>query len=605
MNDPKINIDHLLDLADAVCDETVSRDELSELDSILNAEKASRRYYCDYCRMHILLEIDLQSHDAVRTAFDKENVDLARLAPWESEALMSTASPVQPSGLPLAFPRLSPVHGLVGYLSSGWPMAYLIATVILGIGLAVGTIVHVSHRVQFTRSSSPPNERRSESVAGMRCVGRVTRMANCRWADIDTLAVQGSRVPLGRRYDLASGMMEITYDTGAKVMLEGPVHYEVESPAGGYLSVGKLTAKVEKKSEVGGQRSESANQKSSDLFAIRTPTAIVTDLGTEFGVEVDREGRTFSHVFRGLVRLQPASSDGTPQGNARMLQANESARIDRGDRVTIVAQADRPIEFVREIPKSTPTVTSLDLVDVVAGGNGFLGRRNRGIDPTNGQTIDMPSEKPRLLDDGKYHRVKALPMIDGVFVPDGRKGPVQVDSAGHTFDAFPATAYETNGHVWAGGILPLNDPAQPNLRAIPTKLAGVECSASGHGLIFLHANKGITFDLDAVRTANPGHKPVRFCAVAGNTGAATVEGKSTYADLWVLVDGRSRWQRRQINGSHGAFSIVIPLDRNDRFLTLVATDGGDNILADWTMFGDLQIELSSPPGESGVNTSSE
>jgi hypothetical protein len=124
-------------------------------------------------------------------------------------------------------------------------------------------------------------------------------------------------------------------------------------------------------------------------------------------------------------------------------------------------------------------------------------------------------------------------------------------------------------------------------------------------LIFLHANKGITFDLDAVRTANPGHKPVRFCAVAGNTGAATVEGKSTYADLWVLVDGRSRWQRRQINGSHGAFSIVIPLDRNDRFLTLVATDGGDNILADWTMFGDLQIELSSPPGESGVNTSSE
>ena len=41
--------------------------------------------------------------------------------------------------------------------------------------------------------------------------------------------------------------MEITYDTGAKVILQGPVTYEVESKDGGFLSVGKLTARVEKK----------------------------------------------------------------------------------------------------------------------------------------------------------------------------------------------------------------------------------------------------------------------------------------------------------------------------------------------------------------------
>ena len=43
--------------------------------------------------------------------------------------------------------------------------------------------------------------------------------------------------------------MEITYDTGAKVILQGPVTYEVESPNGGYLSVGKLTGKLEKKGQ--------------------------------------------------------------------------------------------------------------------------------------------------------------------------------------------------------------------------------------------------------------------------------------------------------------------------------------------------------------------
>ena len=39
--------------------------------------------------------------------------------------------------------------------------------------------------------------------------------------------------------------MEITYDTGAKVILQGPVTYEVQSKDGGYLSLGKLTARVE------------------------------------------------------------------------------------------------------------------------------------------------------------------------------------------------------------------------------------------------------------------------------------------------------------------------------------------------------------------------
>ena len=43
--------------------------------------------------------------------------------------------------------------------------------------------------------------------------------------------------------------MEITYHTGAKVILQGPVTYEVESAAGGFLSVGKLTARLRERGE--------------------------------------------------------------------------------------------------------------------------------------------------------------------------------------------------------------------------------------------------------------------------------------------------------------------------------------------------------------------
>ena len=55
-----------------------------------------------------------------------------------------------------------------------------------------------------------------------------------------------SLVALNDEFVLASGLMEITYDTGAKVILQGPVTYEVEAN-GGYLAVGKLTGKLEKR----------------------------------------------------------------------------------------------------------------------------------------------------------------------------------------------------------------------------------------------------------------------------------------------------------------------------------------------------------------------
>ena len=77
-------------------------------------------------------------------------------------------------------------------------------------------------------------------------VGRITGMVDCDFSDPSTLTFSGAYVPLGRKYALSSGLMEITYDTGAKVILQGPCTYEVTSSAAGHLSIGKLTARVEK-----------------------------------------------------------------------------------------------------------------------------------------------------------------------------------------------------------------------------------------------------------------------------------------------------------------------------------------------------------------------
>ena len=92
-------------------------------------------------------------------------------------------------------------------------------------------------------------------------MGRITGIVDCQWVGPKTEVSDGDYVPLGQEYALLKGYLEITYDSGAKVILQGPTRYEVESKTGGFLAIGKLTARVEKwgsgfrvqGSEVGGE----------------------------------------------------------------------------------------------------------------------------------------------------------------------------------------------------------------------------------------------------------------------------------------------------------------------------------------------------------------
>ena len=190
----------------------------------------------------------------------------ASLRAWPAQVVLESTEDIRIATIPSIFGDTvlsTTLHGTIGWFSSGWPVAYLIATVIFGIGLLIGSVVHVSQPVQVARQSSMPS--RTDAETKKEIVGKISGMVDCKWAGT---ALDSPAVPLGRKYELASGLMEITYDTGAKVILQGPVTYEVESATGGYLSVGKLTARVEKKVAVASgqwlasQKSEIRNQKS-------------------------------------------------------------------------------------------------------------------------------------------------------------------------------------------------------------------------------------------------------------------------------------------------------------------------------------------------------
>lgn len=435
-------------------------------------------------------------------------------------------------------------------------------------------LVLVSLRLYYSPQVASLPDLTSQAI-----VGEVTSLSRCTWADNAQRLNCHDRVAIGRKIHLKGGLLEITYDTGAQVILQGPAIYEVTSSNGGFLVLGKLTANTDSDQAKG--------------FAIRTPTAQVVDLSTEFGVQVDSQGATISRVFRGSVVVHVVSDRQQPAPVAQILSESQSARVDHGNRLAVFDSSARPLTFVRRMPQenSQPTVKTFDLVDVVAGGNGFSGLRDAGIDPTTGQRSDVIEFGDPTADavfpsgDRQYHRAADMPFVDGVFVPDGSTGPVQVDSAGHRFAEFPKTNNQTAFMIRAGGAI-------PTVRwKIPTTLGGIDYASPGHGLLLFHPNKGLTFDLSAIRKANPGWAIRQFLAVAGNTETVSASGNDAFADVWVLVDGEVRFKRCQINSTHGALSIAIPITASDRFLTLASTDSGGPLDTDWILFGDPRLEL--------------
>lgn len=784
----------------AMHDEATDR-QVVEMEELLRESEEARQLYADLIEVSVQLPRVLAGVLAENDACGRG--DDERQAAWDDSDSRNEvgeecsafsdqrwSTPLPPVIVPTRAASLFSLPSFVG----GAVFSYLMAAVIVGVGLMLAASWKLPDNMQVVRQSEPCP---SPLAAHASIVGQVTGLVDCQWADPATETFEGASVALGRRYALSSGLIEISYDSGAKVLLQGPTTYIVESDASGYLAVGKLTAKLEKRGEARGERGENlagnaSSRRSSlstihhplstasspqspipnpslptthyPLFTIKTPTAIVTDLGTEFGVEVDSFGATQSHVFRGTVRVELIGRDGRPFGDARVLHANESAKVDPSgeNRTVVFTPSVDPAKFVRELPEQT--VKAVDLVDIVAGGNGYSGLRDRGIDPRTGRIVTyalsqtMPGRvsvaaanllqktkaaasseyssdhrasnavdgltqeggmtdwvsdfrkdsNPRLaisgfnsaihtirlwgdddivvksvairssthdqqslaaqdyetvlvprtdcadmsrwtflgedsvdgsyymdfvvhapagtksllfdfgaaewirvqevqafagaapmaerIGDGSYHRVDESPMIDGVFVPGPDPVAVQIDSTGRTFDEFGVSADQSPFFVWAFGKRPMQQGPK-------TVWGGVDYASSGHGLLSMPANKGITFDLDAIRRANPGWRVLRFRAVAGNADpgetvpaqpeTASAKPKTASADLWVLVDGKLRFRRREINGYSGLVPIVLAIEPTDRFLTLAATDGGNGVLRDWIVFGDPVLDMLS------------
>jgi hypothetical protein len=230
----------------------------------------------------------------------------------------------------------------------------------------------------------------------------------------------------------------------------------------------------------------------------------------------------------------------------------------------------------------------IDLADIVGGGDGsFPGTGSAsGINAASGAVgLGAVGGNFTPSPTGGYFSV-SYPFVDGVFVPNGSFGPQPITSAGHTFNFAGTGNTEVSYGHWFNGVGPIDNPS------LASNLPNWSGDPSAHSLLSAHAQKGITFDLDAIEAAHGGRQIVAFTAVAGDSRPKPAGD----VGILVLVDGVERF--RQLGMVNTETAIDLRLLPGDRFLTLVATNSGGGNNSDHAYFGDpfLHIEaLSAVP----------
>lgn len=111
------------------------------------------------------------------------------------------------------------------------------------------------------------------------------------WGEQDRMLREGDALPKGR-FDLTSGLAQIEFFGGATVILEGPASLELISPKRARFLHGRLRASVPEPAQG---------------FTIEAPDFDAVDLGTEFAMSLDADGRGELHVVDGEVALHQKS----------------------------------------------------------------------------------------------------------------------------------------------------------------------------------------------------------------------------------------------------------------------------------------------------------
>jgi len=334
------NLHQLAELVDALCEGEISQTQLAQLEELLHNDAGARNFYIDHMRLVAELEWqqvvgDVSSLHAGDLPPSTENIremleedeaaekrkaeELAKIESLAAEKFLAFRREQERHAEPVPAPRNA------FFASIPW--------------VAAAAIVFILWML--------PDPVPVEPVPVV--VASIHDSIDARWSDPSISADPGTQLSTLENLVLTRGIVEIAFEGGARAVIEAPSTLELLSPDSARLEWGKLVGRVPR-SEV--------------HLTIKTPQATITDLGTEFGVEVNRQQVTHLHVFEGRVSAATLDAEGkTAQQQTVLVDEAVYLRPKTGAiEPASTADADR---FVRHVPIPMPRYSTG--VDLAAG----------------------------------------------------------------------------------------------------------------------------------------------------------------------------------------------------------------------------------------------
>ena len=263
------------DAVAAVCHGLASDEQVRSLNGVLRSDTAARDEY--------ILRLELHSRLA-------SEPDLFALTNENKTAVGGNILPSQ------ARPR-----------ATGRKLTWVVALATCVVLLAAGWW-------GFRLRPTQPTERQGTTS---KAVAMLDRAVDAQWNQSGEAQRLGAPLEPGW-LRLNSGLVQIVFYSGARVVIEGPTELQLISPSEASCRSGRLTADVPPQARG---------------FRIGTPQMNVTDLGTAFGLDV-RERRTELHVFKGSVEFEPAggaAKQKLQEGSAVVTENSDQPRLIAAD----------------------------------------------------------------------------------------------------------------------------------------------------------------------------------------------------------------------------------------------------------------------------------
>ncbi|AQQ08607.1 FecR protein [Sedimentisphaera cyanobacteriorum] len=351
---------------------------------------------------------------------------------------------------------------------------------------------------------------------------------------------------------------------GAKVVIEGPAEFSMSDLEQLELTSGRVFCRVPKNA-LG--------------FRVNSEKLRVTDLGTQFGVEISTNGKNHLQVYKGRASLISGREGSSVE--SRIVEDGIAVNVTRNCRIENAEFSGH--RFARELSSSSGLLwrgQNFSLASVIGGGNGLnAGRKDMALTLTDWKLEHNSEYRHLQYWDGfsMWNRVDQIPYIDSVFSTRS-SGASSLSTTGLKYD-FPPS----RGDMFVGfsnGVVNRRKPV----------LDGIDYSKVDQEILTFCANLGITFDMNQIRQRIEGVEITEFKTRVG-INDTDIKG---LADIWVLIDGRPVKRITGMKYSDPSVVISVPVKPSSRFLSLALSDGGDDNAngGDWAVFVSPELVLT-------------